>query len=166
MHGNEELEEKTSKIFNLFLINSEERDPSRFQDVHMTDSPKVEEMLQLNIYLYDTDFADGELIGEIERRSNQKFEKSVKLLRYNNHNCYVNNINALFKAFRCITCDTFFSKTGNLERHLVTCSDRVKHIYPKNFYELRETHFGNLDAFNIPYKNEQKLFKNLPIFDF
>ena len=109
---------------------------------------------------------DGELIGELCRRSIQKYEKSVKLLRYNNHICYVNKINALFKAFRCTTCDTFFSKTGNLERHLVTCSDRVKHIYPKNVYELRETLFEKLDAFNIPYKNEQKLFKNLAIFDF
>ena len=92
--------------------------------------------------------------------------KTVKLLRYNNHICYVNNINELFKAFRCTTCDTFFSKTGNLERHLATCSDRVKHIYPKNVYELRETLFEKLDAFNIPYRNEQKLFKNLAIFDF
>ena len=72
----------------------------------------------------------------------------------------------MFKAFRCTTCDTFFSKTGNLEQHLVTCSDRVEHIYPKNVYELRETLLEKLDAFNIPYRNEQKLFKNLAIFDF
>ena len=109
---------------------------------------------------------DKELIGELCRRSIQKYEKSVKLLRYNNHICYVNNINALFKAFRCTTCDTFFSKKENLERHLVTCSDRVKHIYPKNCYELRETLFEKLDAFNIPDGSEQKLFKNLAIFDF
>ena len=49
---------------------------------------------------------------------------------------------------------------------MVTCSDRVKHIYPKNVYKLRETLFEKLDAFNIPYRNEQKLFKNLAIFDF
>ena len=49
---------------------------------------------------------------------------------------------------------------------MVTCSDRAKHIYPKNVYELRETLFEKLDAFNIPYRNEQKLFKNLAIFDF
>ena len=83
-----------------------------------------------------------------------------------NQICYVNNVNALFKAFRCTTCDTCFSKTGNLERHLVTCSDRVKHIYAKNVYELRETLFEKLDAFNIPYKNEQNLFKSWAIFDF
>ena len=126
----------------------------------MTDIPKVEEMLHLKTFLYDIGFVDKELIGELCRRRFQKYEKSVKLLLYNNPICYVNNINALFKAFRCTTCDTFFSKTGNLERHLVTCSHRVKHFYPKNTYELRETRFEKLDAFNIPYGSEQKMFKN------
>ena len=90
----------------------------------------------------------------------------VKLLRYNNHICYVNNINALFKAFRFTTCDKIFSKTGNLEQHLVTCSDRVNNTYRENVYELRETLFEKLDAFITPYRNEQKLFRNLAIFDF
>ena len=165
LHGNEKLEEETSKIFK-FPEHCEEGDPSKFQGVHMTDIPKVEEMLHLNIFLYDIDFVDGELIVELCRRSIQRYEKSVKLLRYNNHICYVNNINALFKAFRCTTCDTFFSKTGILGQHLVTCNHRVKHIYPKNVYELRETLFEKLDAFNIPYGSEQKLSKNLAIFDF
>ena len=132
----------------------------------MNDIPKAEDLLQLNIILYDFDFVDGELIGELCRRSIQKYEKSVKLLRYNNQICYVNNINALFKAFRCTTCYTVFSTTGNLKRHLVTCSDRVKHIHPKNVYELKETLFEKLDASNIPYTIEQKLFKNLANFDF
>ena len=119
LHDNEKLEDETSKNFNLFLNNSEEGDVSQFQGVHLNDIPKVEDLLQLNTFLFDFDFVDGELIGEPCRRSIQKYEKIVKLLRYNNHTCYVNNINALFKAFRCITFDTSFSKTGNLERHLV-----------------------------------------------
>ena len=166
LHGNKKLEEKTSKIFNLLLNNSWEGDPSKFQGVHMTDIPKVEEMLHLNIFLYDIDFVDGELIGELCRRSIQKYKNSVKLLRYNNQICYVNNINAMFRAFPCTTCDTFFSKTGNLERHLVTWSHRIKHIYPNYVYELRGALFDKLDAIKIPYRTEQKLFKNLAIFDF
>ena len=166
LFGNERLQEETSKIFNLFRNKCGEGEPSKSQGVHMTDIPKVEDLMQLNIFLYDIDFVDGELICELCRRSIQKYEKSVKILRYNNHICYVNNINALFKAFRCTTCDTFFSKTGNLERYLVTCSDRVKHIYPKKVSELRERLFEKVDAFNIPYRNDQKLFKNSAIFDF
>ena len=166
LFGNERLEEETCKIFNLFLNNCGEADPSKFQGVQMTDIPKVEEMLELNIFLYDSDFVDGELIGELARRSIQKVEKSVKLLRYNNHICYVSDMNSFFKSFRCSICDTIFSKTGNLERHLITCSERVKHFYPKNVYQLRETLFEKLDFFNIPYREDQKLFKNLAVFDF
>ena len=70
-----------------------------------------------------------------------KSKKKVSSLRYNNHICYVKHINALLKAFRCTTCDTFFSKKGKMERHLVTFSDRVKHNYPKNVYEMGQTLF-------------------------
>ena len=153
--GNERLEEETSKIFNLLPNNCGEGDPSKFQGVHMTDIPKMKEMLQLKIFVYDSDFVDRELTGELAQRSIRKFEKSVIFLRYNNHICYVNDMNSFFKFFRCSKCDIIFSKTGKLERHLITCSERVKHIYPKNVYQLKETLFEKLDSFNIPYRKNQ-----------
>ena len=79
LHGIERLEEETSKIFKLFLNNCGEADPSKFQGVHMTDISKVEDLLQLNIFPYDIDFMDGELIGELAQRSAQNFEKNNKL---------------------------------------------------------------------------------------
>ena len=165
LHGNERLEEETFKISNLLLNICGEADPSKFQGVHMTDIPKVEAMLQLIILLYVIDFVDGELIGELARRFLQTFIKSVKPLRYNNHICYVSDMNSFFKSLRCSTFDTIFSKTEKLERHLITCSERVKHIYPKNVYQLRDTLFEKLDSFNIPYRKDQKLFKNLTVSD-
>ena len=51
LHGNEKLEEETSKITNLFLKNWGERDPSKFQGVHMTDIPKVDEMFVKKIFM-------------------------------------------------------------------------------------------------------------------
>ena len=166
MHGNERLEEETSKLFNLFPINSTNPDPSKVQGVCMDDIPSVEDIVGINISIYDIDLMDGAMVGEFARRSIKKYEKNVQLIRYNSHICYVDNINALFKAFRCSTCDTYFRKTGNLERHLVRCSERVKHIYPKNVYQLRETLFDKLDSFGIQYTDDQKLFTNLAVFDF
>ena len=87
LFGNEKLEEETSKIFSLFLNNIEESDVSKFQGAQLNDIAKVEDLLQLNIFLYDIVFVDGELIGELCRRSIQNYEKNVKLLRYNNHIC-------------------------------------------------------------------------------
>ena len=112
LHGNENLEEETSKSFNLFLNNREDGVISQFQGIQLNDIPKNEDLLQLNIFLYDIDFVDGELIGELCRRSIQKYDNSVKLLHYNDDICYVNNINALFKAFRCTTVINFSQRRG------------------------------------------------------
>ena len=138
----------------------------QFQGVHMNDIPIVKDLLNLNILLYDIDIVDGNIICELARRSVEKYENNVRLLRYNNHICYVNNINAVFQSFRCPNCDTFFNRTFNLERHLTTCSERVKNVYPRNVCQIREALFDNLHSFGINYTSEQKLFKNLAIFDF
>ena len=140
--------------------------PNQFQVVHMNDIPTVDDLLTLNILLYDIDIVDGNIIAELERRSVQKYENTVRLLRYNNHISYVNNINAVFQSFRCPNCDTFFNRTFNLERHLPTCSERVKNVYPRNVYQIRETLFDKLDSFGMKYTSEQNFFKNLAIFDF
>ena len=132
----------------------------------MNDIPTVEDLLTLNIVLYDIDFVDGYIIGKLARRSVQKHGNTVRLLRYNNHICYVSNNNAVVQASRCPNCDIFFNRTFNLERHLTTCSERVKNVYPRNVHQIRETLFDKLDSFGINYTSEQKLFKNIAIFDF
>ena len=91
----------------------------------MDDIPSVEDIVGINIFINDIDLIDGAMVGELARRSIRKYEKIIQLIRYNSHICYVDNIHALFNAFRCPTCDTFFEKAGNLERHLVRCSERV-----------------------------------------
>ena len=63
LFGNERLEEETSEIFNLFLKNCGETDPSKFQGVHMTEIQKMEEILQFNIFLNDIDFVEESWLG-------------------------------------------------------------------------------------------------------
>ena len=55
--------------------------PNHFQGVHMNDIPTVEDLLTLNIVLYDIDIVNGNIIGELARRSVQKYENTVRLLR-------------------------------------------------------------------------------------
>ena len=114
LHGNERLEEETSELFNLFLVNSTNSDPSKFQGVCMDDVPSVEDLVGINFFIYHIDLIDGAMVGQLARRSIKKYEKNVQLIRYNSHICYVDNSHALFKAFRCPTCDTYFQKTANL----------------------------------------------------
>ena len=93
-------------------------------------------------------------------------ENNINLLRYNNHFCYVDDINTFFKRFRCTICDTFIKRAGNFHRQVKSCKDRIQHVYPKGVYTLRETLFDNLDGFGIGYEEDQKLFKNSDVFDF
>ena len=111
MHGNQRLEEETSKVFNLVINKMDGLSADQFQGVHMNDINFVEDLLTLSIVLYDIDIADGNIIGELARRSLQKYNNTVRLLRYNNPICYVSNINAVFQAFRCPNCDTIFNRT-------------------------------------------------------
>ena len=45
--------------------------PSQFQGVHMNDIPIVQDLLLLNILLYDIDIVEGNIIGEPAGRSVQ-----------------------------------------------------------------------------------------------
>ena len=163
--GTQRLEEETSKLFNLFINKMDGLCPNQFQGVHMIDIPIVEDLLTLNILLYDIDIVDGNIIGELVRRSVQKYDNTAQLLRYNNHICYVDNINAVFQSLRRPNLDTFFNGTFNLERHLTTCSERVKNVYPTNVYQIRESLSDRLYSFGIKYRSDEKLSKNSAIFD-
>ena len=166
LHGTQRLEEKISELFNLFISKIDRLSADQFHGVHMNDIPIGGDLLTLNILLYDIDIVDGKIVGELARRSVQKYENTVPLLRYNNHICYVNNINAVFQSFRCPNCDTFFNRVFKFEWHLTTCSERVKLVYPRNVHQIRETLFDKLDSFGINYTSEQTLFKTLATFDF
>ena len=160
LHGHDMLEKEISKLFNLFLINSTIPGPSKFQGVCMDDIPSVEDIVGISVFINDIDLIDGALVGELPRRSIKKYEKNVQLIQYNSHTCYVDNIHSFFKAFRCPTCDTYFRKTGNLERHLVRCSEPLKHICAKNVYQLREKLIDEFDSIDIQYTDDPKLFIN------
>ena len=46
------------------------------------------------------------------------------------------------------------------------CKDRIQHVSSKSVYTLRESLFDEFDDFGIRYEEDQKLFKNLAVFDF
>ena len=133
LHGNQRMEEETSEFFNLFINKMDGLSAEQFQGVLLDDIPFVDDLLTLNILLCDIDIVDGNINGELARRSVQKYENIVQLLRYNNHICYVNNPKAVFQPFRCPNCDLFFNRNFNLEQLLSTCSERVKMSIQKTY---------------------------------
>ena len=56
-------------------------------------------------------------------------------------------------------------KFGNLDKHLTTCKERIKHIFLKHVYQLLQTLFDQLDSLGILHTDNQKLFDNRLSFD-
>ena len=79
--------------------------PNQCKGNRMNDNPIVEDLLTLNILLHDIDIVDGNNIGKLARRNVQKYNNTVRLLRYNNLICYVSNINAVFQSFHLVKVD-------------------------------------------------------------
>ena len=165
MNGHKDLDSHTSKYFTDFYLKSG-YDPKSFRGVSVEDLPVGEEIVQRNNFIYGFDIQEGEYVGELARRSIGRFDKTVKLLRFNNHIIHTNDIDSFFKCFRCPSCDTFFHKSDHFNQHLLRCKDRVRHIYSKNVYELRKTLFEKLEGINLPVSVDNKLFNNLATFDF
>ena len=116
MNGHKDLESHTSRYFTEFISKSGS-DPKNFPGVSVEDLPVVEETVQRDIFIYDSHIQEGEYVGELARRNNARFDKAVKLLRFNNHiNIHTNDVDSFFKCFRCPSCDTFFNKSDNFRK--------------------------------------------------
>ena len=72
---NETLEEETSKLFNLFLVNSTNPDPSKFQGVCMDDIPSVEDIVGIKIFIHDIDLIDGEWLGNLHDEASKSLRR-------------------------------------------------------------------------------------------
>ena len=130
LYGSAELETNAAKLFSDFLHESG-HDAINFRGVSMDHLVFVENAIKHNIFIYDIDIEDGDFEGELARKSIEMYENNINLLRYNNHICYVDDINTFFKRFRCPIYEFFIKRAGNLHRHVKSCKDRIQRVYPK-----------------------------------
>ena len=157
------------KIFNLFNLISKFNggtDSANFLVPKMENIDTVEGIVLGDIFRYDIDIVEGALIGKLAKTSVRKHSNTLRLLHYISHFCKVSNINAFFERHHCHWSDHFIGRVRHLERHLIIWKERVKHIFRKNVYQLRETVLDKFDSFAIHYRNDQRLFEFLNIFDF
>ena len=96
---------------------------NQFQGVHMNDILFVEDLLTLNIVLYDIDIVDGNIIGELARRSVQKYENTVRLLRYASVSGHC--LDSSCKSMECVSRkrEFFLSQKENLTWNIFSHSE-------------------------------------------
>ena len=75
LHGNERLEEEPSKLFNIFLVNSTNPDPSKFQGVCMDDFPSVEDIVGINIFNTTSTLLTVQWLGNLHDEASKSTRK-------------------------------------------------------------------------------------------
>ena len=126
----------------------------------------MENSLEVNIVVYESHYEDNQLLGIQTRRSVGTYPETVNVLRYGGHICYLDSLEYVFKAFRCVDCGHFSKTRFNYERHIRKCVGKVVHIYPGRFYRLKETIFERLAKEGIDVPSDQQKFTNLAVYDF
>ena len=164
--GSERVEEETKKLPNAYLTANPHLSVQNFREIGLKDLHLVERLAEVTILVYDIEVLDGGIIGELAERSLRRFDSTATLLRYKNDICYVTDVYKVFKSFRRSTWNTFFTRSSNLQRHMPKCEELVKNIYPKSTYQLRETLFHKLRAFDIEVAEGDTLLNNFAVFEF
>ena len=78
LHGNERLEEETTKLFKFFLEKTSRTDPANFRGVCREDIAAVEDNNQAEIFFYDVEIVDESMIEELARRSAGKHSITMR----------------------------------------------------------------------------------------
>ena len=105
MNGHKDFDSHTSRYFTQ-IVSKSGHDSKNFRGVSVEDLPVVEEIVQIIVFIYDSDIQEGEYVGGLARRSIGKLNKTAELLRINNHIIHTNDINSFIKCFRCPSCST------------------------------------------------------------
>ena len=102
---------------------------------------------------------DGTFIREPARRSVQKYGKTVRLLRYNNHIFFCDKRFCSLPVFPLSYLWHFDQHNLQMEQHLAGCSEWIGNFYPRNVYRIPETLYDKLGFFGIKSTSQQTLQK-------
>ena len=109
LHGVVDLKEKSVELFKKF-IGVTKQSENNFPGVDTNQTHYLEKITEDNIQLYYVFYDENEILGELMRRSESKFSKTINLIQYNNQICWTSDIKKLLKKFRCINCNQFFNR--------------------------------------------------------
>ena len=163
------IEGKALEYFESFLRYFGDRDKRYFRGVKTSEIPVLEKIadVNINIYSHTKSAENGGIIGQQIRRSLGIHSDTCNLLQVGKHVCYITNMTAFFQRYKCLTCSKFFTKSGNMLRHMRRdCTESVRNVYPGKVYNLSQTMFEKLEELGIVVEQKDRLFSHFAIFDF
>ena len=168
--------ERVSKIDKEFTKKLESELNYNFDDVKIEDLPKIEDLLETNIYVYSRNKNLKEKIPVY--KSDKNFEKLLDLLLFESYYMLIKNIDRFFypnvksKSYFCrLCCNTFFSEKKYNERSQFCNSNKTMILMPSTkkylkFYNWQNTikHnfvvYADIESY-MEYNNEKYNHKHL-----
>ena len=115
------LAEKTQILLREYM---KETKKVRFEGVRMSDLEECEKIFGVGVEVYEFEEREEneEPVLVCRRRSTLKTLKKLQLLSYEQHFCYISNVDKLGHAFSCVKCKKLWKKKFSLNRHEKTCN--------------------------------------------
>ena len=106
--GKRDLVTSTNSLVSTFLSRIG-KGVVNFKGIQTNEIQVVENIIAMNISLFSISSDEqGNLVGTLSYRSLMSYQKSISLLQYDNHVCWVENNDKFLKKYRCDQCDKFF----------------------------------------------------------
>ena len=95
----------------------------RFEGVRMSDLEACEKIFGVGVEVFEFEERENEApVLVCRRRSTVKSSKKLQLLSYDQHFCYIRDVNTLGHAFACTKCKKLWKKKFTLNRHEEKCN--------------------------------------------
>ena len=125
----DDFDVEVDRLFRLWLGD---RDPTGFSGMTLSDIQQAEDLFRVNIDLFQV--KDDCLTPLLY--SAKEHPRTIKLLSWHNHLCYIRDINRAARAFACPTCGKQWKQEYSLKRHQRSCAaGKVKESYPGGVYQ-------------------------------
>ena len=165
LRGNEMLGKEISEVLEVFINRIHGLSPNQFQGLNMNDIQVAEGLLALNILLRDVLRFDGNIIRELDKQNDHRYENTVPLLMHSNHDFHKTNNIAVLKSFPSPTCDMPISTKSKIWSNNWTNSVNKSNMsIRRTFTKSEKLCFTKSTHSVLSMKIITKLFQSLPKF--
>ena len=136
--------------------------PDHFQGVSCIDFVKLENLYQINIVVYKLNDRFAELVC----KSREIYDSTMRLNLSGNHLSLISNFDVFCHKFKCDKCDQLFDKGFRFNRHVKTCTEITKKVYPGGIFTQKPTIFNKLEKIGICIPKTDRMFPFFACYDF
>ena len=132
-----------------------------FKGINLFDFPKLQDYLRIKFTVHELDGTTAKLV----QRSRELYSETTRLNVHENHLSLITDFEKYCHVFECIKCNVLFNRNDNFNRHMKSCSGKVRKTFPGDVYRNLPTSFERLKEIGIRVPAEDKHYPFFTCFD-